>query len=149
MSLNTTTDKIDFNIIFEDRPLNYVGVISSLVVIVILFCLLSGIIWFERYGSDLRRILINRLVSCICWCLLQGMIFLWLADVVLYFYRPFPLWICYLQIIYRQAVILRLILLFDSIIITRYIFIFWLKNPLHFDDEFWCSFINWSISVIR
>ena len=123
MSLNTTTDKIDFNIIFEDRPLKNVGVISSLVVIVILFCLLSGIIWFERYGSDLRRILINRLVSCICWCLLQGMIFLWLADVVLYFYRPFPLWICYLQIIYRQAVILRLILLFDSIIITRYIYL--------------------------
>ena len=30
MSLNTTTDKIDFNIIFEDRPLKYVGVISSL-----------------------------------------------------------------------------------------------------------------------
>ena len=146
---STTTSIVDLRVIFADRPLKYFAVISVVVMIVIFVTLCIGIIWFERYGSDLRRILIYRLVSCICWCLLQGMIFLWLADVVLYFYRPFPLWICYLQIIYRQAVILRLILLFDSIIITRYIFIFWLKNPLHFDDEFWCSFINWSISVIR
>ena len=148
MSSNTTT-KIDFSVIFEPRLLKYVGAISSVTLVAIFFCFCLGIIWFEHYGSDLRRILINRLVSCICWCLLEGMIVFSLADVVLYFYRPFPEWMCYVQIIYRQVIILRLTHLFDAITISKYIFIFWLKNPLNFDDEFWCRFINASISFLR
>ena len=148
MSSNTTT-KIDFSVIFEPRLLKYVGAISSVTLVAIFFCFCLGIIWFEHYGSDLRRILINRLVYCICWCLLEGLIVFWLADVILYFYRPFPVWICYLQVIYRQSILLRIVLLFDAMTISRYVFIFWLKNPLNFDIEFWCCFINASISSLR
>jgi hypothetical protein len=33
-------------------------------------------------------------------------------------------------------------LFLDCIMVTRYTFIFWLKNPAAFQDEFWSLFIN-------
>ena len=113
---STTTSIVDLSVIFADRPLKYFAVISVVVMIVIFVTLCIGIIWFERFGSDLIRILTNRLVTCICWCLVEIMIFLCLPDIVLYFYRPFPEWICYLQVILRNSLIIRLIFLFDAII---------------------------------
>ena len=29
-----------------------------------------GIIWFERFGSDLKRMFTNKMVSSICWSIL-------------------------------------------------------------------------------
>jgi len=146
---NNSTSYIDFSVIYEDRPMKYVGIFSSSVMIVVLLGLCLGIIWYERFGSDLKRILLNRLVSCICWCLVKGMILYWSADVSSYIYRPFPEWVCFMQTILRNSFVTRLIVLFDAIIISRYIFIFHLKNPLHFDDDFWCRFIFWGIYGLR
>jgi hypothetical protein len=36
----------------------------------------------------------------------------------------------------------QILLLFDGMIVTRYIFIFWIKNPSRFQDNFWNFFIN-------
>jgi hypothetical protein len=30
----------------------------------------------------------------------------------------------------------------------RYLFIFWLKNPAAFNDEFWGKFLNWSVVIL-
>ena len=149
MSNNTETEIVNFDVIFEDRPLKFVGIVFSFVMIGIIFCLGSGIIWFEFYGSDLKRILTNRLVSSICWCTLESLFLIWLPDLLLYVYRPYPTWACTLHGIFKNAVLLRLMLLFDSIIIVRYIFIFWLKNHLNFDDQFWSTFITFSITFFR
>ena len=144
-----TTGTCHFEIIFKDRPLNYFA-ISFDILSIFGFCFLTyGILWFEHFGSDLKRILTNRLVSSICLCLLEMLVLLDIPGLVNYFYGPFPEWVCYMQIIYRHAATLRLMLIFNAIIISRYIFIFWLKNPLNFDDEFWCRFINASISFLR
>jgi hypothetical protein len=35
-----------------------------------------------------------------------------------------------------------IVFLLDAIVVTRYVFIFRLKNPASFDDEFWCCFIT-------
>ena len=148
MSLNST-EKIDLDIIFEDRPLKFVGVIFTLLTIGITFCLSCGIIWYEKYGADLKRTLTNRLVSSISWCVLESMVFICCIDLLLYFHRPLPKWICILQSFFRNAVLVRLLCLFDAIIIARYIFIFWIKNPLNFDDQFWCTFTNFWINFLR
>jgi hypothetical protein len=39
----------------------------SVLGIIILLPLIYSIIWFERYGSDNKRPLLNKLVSSICW----------------------------------------------------------------------------------
>ena len=147
MAANITEDY--FKVIFEDRPLKYVGLCVSFVLILVMYSLASGIIWFEYYGSDLKRIFINRIVSSVCWIVLEGYILLHVPDLILYFYRLYPTWICYIQIILRHALVLQLLLLLDSIIIVRYIFIFWLKNPLNFDDQFWCACVNIGIFILR
>ena len=41
-----------------------------------------------------------------------------------------------------SVTVMHTILLFDSIIIVRYIFIVWLKNPTVLQDDFWSLFIN-------
>ena len=37
---------------------------------------------------------------------------------------------------------IQILLILDCIIITRYFFIFWLKNPAAFNDDFWSFFLN-------
>ena len=40
----------------------------------------------------------------------------------------------------------QIVIYSDVIIFTRYIFIFWLKNPFIFQDEFWYLFVNiWTV----
>lgn len=34
------------------------------------------------------------------------------------------------------------LIIYDAIILVRYIFIFWLKNPMAVNDDFWSSFLN-------
>ena len=138
-----------FKIVFEDRPLKYVGLCVSFVFVLVMCSLTFGIIWFEHFGSDIKRIFINRIVSCACWVVLQGYILFQVPDLFLYIYRPYPVWICYIQTILRHAFVLQLLLLLDALLISRYIFIFLLKNPLNFDDKFWCSFVTLGIFIFR
>ena len=49
----------------------------------------------------------------------------------------------------RNALAIKVILHLDSIVIIRYIFIFLLKNPMNFKDDFWCLFINLWVVVAR
>jgi len=147
MSVNVSEDY--FEVIFEDRPLKYVCLCFSFVSMMAVCSLAAGIIWFEYFGSDLKRIFINRIVSSVCWTILEGFLLFQTPDMLLYFYRPFPSWICNIQIILRHAFVLQVPLLLDAMLIARYIFIFWMKNPLQFDDIFWCTLVNVGIFMFR
>jgi hypothetical protein len=41
------------------------------------------------------------------------------------------------------------LLFIDAIIVARYFQIFWMKNPLSFQDDFWCLFVNIWIVICR
>ena len=41
-----------------------------------------SVIWFERFGSDLKRTLTNRLVSDVCWVSIQFFLICQSIDVV-------------------------------------------------------------------
>jgi len=45
--------------------------------------LLFGIIWYERFGTDSKRTLMNQLVSSICWHLIFSIVFLQLPMTTL------------------------------------------------------------------
>jgi len=47
-----------------------------------------------------------------------------------------------INIVLRQTITIRHLMLLNAVILTRYIFICWLKNPIVFNDEFWTKFIN-------
>ena len=50
------------------------SVTYSLLLSCIALPLLYGIIWYERFGSDLKRTLINQLFSSVCWYLITSII---------------------------------------------------------------------------
>ena len=98
------------------------------------------------FTTDLKRMFTNKMVSSICWCVIQGLVVLSLPDLVMYFYRPFPEWICFFLLVFKHAIVLRLLLLVDAAVIARFILIFWIKNPMNFQDDFWCHFVNiWAV----
>jgi len=118
----------------------FIGFSFSSIIITTLIC--YTIIWYERYGSDKKRTLINKLVSSICWNTL-----LWCCTVqslytVRFAFGPLPPFLCFFLFILKKTIVINYALLLNAITFIRYIFIFWLNNPAAFNDDFWCVFIN-------
>jgi hypothetical protein len=138
-----------FQGLFENRHSKIAGVTLASCLTLITVLATSGIIWFERFGSDLRRIFINRMVSSVCWSILAWFLFIQIPDLTMYFYRPFPEAFCFVHLILRNIIVSQILLFFDVIIVVRYILIFWLKNPLSFHDDFWFRFVNIWVVLYR
>ena len=115
-----------------------INIVSSL--------LMYSIIWYERFGADSKRFLSNKLVSMICWNGIVGVQFLYLSDSTLYLFAPLPKWLCFFFSFFRLTIKTNLLIFLNAIIISKYIFIFWMKNPGSLHDDFWSFFISlWTI----
>jgi len=101
---------------------------------------LTGIIWFEKFGSDNKRTLINRLVSSVCWTFIQYVAIVLVVDIIRHLLGPLPNALCFAQVILRSSASSDLLLFYDAIISIRFVYIFVLKNPAAFHDEFWIRF---------
>lgn len=62
----------------------------SIIEAVSLFFLAHGIIWYERYGSDKKRTLINKLFADICYTMLAILV-ICLLDNLRFITGPLPL----------------------------------------------------------
>jgi hypothetical protein len=71
-----------FDGFYENRAAKIAGVVFSAVSGVATVAAAAGIIWFERFGSDLRRIFINKMVSSVCWCILAWFTVIQIPDLV-------------------------------------------------------------------
>jgi len=131
-----------FQELYENRPSKIFSVIFSALAAFLLLILVYGIAWHEHFGSDKKRTMINKLASSLCWTWFEWVILVQLPDMVRYIFGPFPQQLCSIQIALKNAMFTQALLYLDGIIITRYIFIFWLKNPTIFQDDFWNLFLN-------
>jgi len=136
-----------FALAFQNGPL------KSCTLTITIFCLLIliptgyGIIWFEHYGSDKKRTLINRLFSSLCWTSLQYYVLVFPLEIARYTYGPLPDIICLIHLIHKNAYSVQLSLFGNAVTLSHYLFVFYLKNPSEFQDEFWHTFINiWIVS---
>ncbi len=64
-TLNNTQDY--FEDLFANNPVKIILIIFSIISSILSNPVICGIIWFERFGSDMKRIFINRMVSSVCW----------------------------------------------------------------------------------
>ena len=82
---------------------------------------------------------------------MTGITFLLLSlapDILRFSFGPMPSWICCIHMVIKTAHVWISLLYIDAIIIARYIFIFCLKNPAAFADDFWCCFVSiWIYTV--
>ena len=107
-----------------------------------IYLVFGSIIWYERSGFEKHQILSNKLVSSICWTAIELFLLVHTTLLVRFTVGPLPGWICFWQLVFRRAILKQFVLLLDAIMLTRFAFIFWLKNPAAFPDNFWIFFIN-------
>jgi hypothetical protein len=138
---NCSSNEKHFCGVFENNPSKIFSILFATVSTPIVVLLLYGIIWFEHFGSDHKRTLANKLLTSICWTLILGL-FICSSDIVRYIFGPLPKAFCFVLVIAKNSVKTQTVLLYDAIIVTKYVFIFWLKNPAGVDDDFWCRFLT-------
>ena len=138
--LNNTNDF--FKETLENNPNKNKFLIFCFILIFLVITVSYSIIWFEKHGSDKKRTIINRCVSSICGTLIIWQLTVQVSTMARILLGPFSHTCCFWFYVLRRALITRVFLLIDAITITRYIFIFWLKNPGAFNDEFWMRYVN-------
>jgi hypothetical protein len=104
-----------------------------------------GIIWFE-WNSHFRT-LINQLVASICWYQI-----IWICihnfALLLQMYGPGGSLQCSMEVIFINVLGMQAMLLLDAIVISKYIFVFLLRNPVAIHDGYFLYFINISTFTI-
>jgi hypothetical protein len=58
----------------ENGTSKIVSISISVILSFLVLPLLYGIIWYERFGTDLKRTLINQLFASVCWYLMTSII---------------------------------------------------------------------------
>jgi hypothetical protein len=118
------------------------GLFASALSIIFVTPLSFSIIWYERYGSDLRRILPNQLVSSIFWNIIFQNVINVPLEVLLTLTGPLSETFCSVHMILKYCSILHIISILFFMTLIKYLFIFVLKNPTNLQNEFWCLVIN-------
>ena len=89
---------------FEAKTItNYLGLKISLAVVsvvLILACCTAavGIIWYEKYGSNQHRTLINQLAASNCWLAIIFNVVVQTSEIVLSIFGPFNSGFCNWQL---------------------------------------------------
>ena len=142
--MNNSTDY--FEGAFKDGHLKTISIVATLFSVFFLVPAGYGIIWYEKYGSDAKRILVNRLLTSACWTGIDMYFLIMPIDIARYIYGPLPELVCLFQLLHKNALNIFAMIFCDFVSMTRYIYLFHLKNPGEFKDEFWHIFINiWTV----
>ena len=136
------TEVDSFPSLTYNNPVKIICIIFSTFTIIVAPPLLYSIIWFERYGSDQKRSLLDMLLARNCWIIIFALYFSHTLDIARYSYGPLSKIFCGFQNIFKSSIFCMIILNADAIQMARYIYIFKLKNPVGFHDDFWCCFVN-------
>ena len=102
---------------------------------------LLSIIWYEKYGNDSNRTLLNMFASLYCWAVVEFIILVQIPETARFLFGPLPGFVCHIQVFFRSVSVTVLFMYKNFSAATKYVFIFWLKNPAAFDNEFWCLLI--------
>ena len=71
-----------------------ISVVLNLFCVALCFC----VIWYERYGLDVKRTIMNQLFSKLCWTGIEFILFITLPEWLRFFYGPFPRLPCWLHL---------------------------------------------------
>lgn len=139
-SANLTSDYFDG--IFENRLSKIFFVTLTIIAIPVTSILNYSVIWYERFGQDAKRTIVNRMFSSLCWTGIEFSFLVSLPELFRFLCGPLPEWFCWFHLIIKNGIVSKLCSLQTGLIILRHACIFWLKNPAAFYDDFWSCFIN-------
>jgi len=132
--------------LFDDRPAKVITVTIAFLLTILSIAMYYSVIWYEHYGTDNNRTLVNKLLTSACWIIIANLT-ICSTDIIRPMVGPLPKEFCIFQAVSKNILKACLTLCFDAIVLTRYVIIFWLKNPTRLHDEFWSCFINFCIFI--
>jgi hypothetical protein len=94
----TNSSSINFDGLLENRFSKIICVAFTFTVVSLLAPLFYAVIWYERFGSDNHRTLVDRLSSLVVWMGLFDLLVARVGDILNYTVGPFPSLICYFQV---------------------------------------------------
>ena len=139
---NLTTSEDFFSFILINTPIKIFSITTSSVIIVVVWILSYGIIWYNNHASDRNHTLLNRLTSAFSYVLAEMFITIQFTEIIREMFGPMSKVFCTMKSIARPMYISQSLLYLDAMAITKYLFIFVLKNPAAFKEDFWIIFIN-------
>lgn len=89
---------------FHNGPLKTISIAITLISLVYLVLSGFGIIWYEKYGSDKKRIIINRLLTSICWTGIEFYLVVIPVDVARYILGPLPELVCSFHLVLKNVI---------------------------------------------
>lgn len=131
-----------FEGIFENRQSKIFFICLAIITIPVSLTLNYSVIWYERFGQDDKRTIVNRIFSSLCWTGIEFSILISLPELFRYLYGPLPEVVCWVSQLIKNGIVAQLLCLQIVLIIARHACIFWLKNPAAFNDNFWSYIIN-------
>ena len=75
--------------VFENRWSKICFMTFTVIAIPVVLLLLYSIIWYERFGLDVKRTIVNKLTSSFCWIAIQFVIFVNIPDFGRYLTGPY------------------------------------------------------------
>lgn len=138
-----------FKELFKLRLSNCVGLATNFIFGPFSVMMLFGISWYERNGSDAKQTILNKLLTLVGEGTIWYGIFGQIPEIFRYLYGPFPLWFCRYHLLVKSVILLNGWSFLCSSIVLRYCFIFVLKNPGRFNDDFWMLFLKILIPVLN
>ena len=132
-------DEDYFSGLLENNAWKNISLLISCFGVIAFPLVLYSIIWFEKYGNDTNRTLLNMFASLYCWALLEFIILVQISETARFLFGPLPGLVCYIQLFLRNSLVT--VLFKNFMAATKYVFVFWLKNPAAFGNEYWCLFI--------
>ena len=103
---------------------------------------LYTIVWYERFGSEHPRTLLNQLVASTCWNgIIHNILFVPLS-IFIDFFGKMSYRFCQFNFLLKNSTMSHLLLMLAVIIFVKYISIYKLKNPTELLNDFWCFYLN-------
>ena len=141
--MNTTPDNHNsFDELYRNRMSKILSILFSFTTAPFIAALFYGIVWYERFGTDNKRTLINKLVASQCWAFIQYFSVLQIIETITFIVGGSPSFVCFGQVMMKNSYKTQFLLFFDSSIFVQYLFIFWVKNPAAVNDDFWSHFVS-------
>ena len=95
ISANSTDYFADLTTDGHNKLWRNICIIFSVFSFTIIPVVLYTIIWFEKYGCDSKRTVLNRIVSIICWTGFEYLFFIQTFETLRFVYGPLPKAFCF------------------------------------------------------
>ena len=111
--LRFAPDNDFFGLVYELGLMKIILCCMSFVFTLNLVPFIFSIVWFDSYGSDLKIIFINRVVSSLALCSIGQLILVQIPEIFCHTTGPLPQWFCFMHYILKNTVALLQIIYFD------------------------------------